>query len=356
VEPPAWWTVKSGADVVVEDAHLSPVHGSYKTVHEGTVAGARVVVKRPYHELFAADDADGAAGPDERSTKKREKRGGDRALYAFDDEFGEFYSELLYLEFLRGQPGVPELLGCWRDPDPPRQWAMVVAHGGDAIGGAPTSSRGAEYYSPVEYYLAAKRRPLELARSWLRVGRTLERGGYVMTDLKVDQFTLRDGEILLIDAPDPHGGVVGAFMDENHPAFREQFFPMDGRTCAFDGDCPTTKAFHCCCKQRLGRRLHAGKGDAPPPVICETNRGAPEAQGRCGADGKCAPLSSKLAVFDWANRNWILDHVIARAPEPEAALLRRLKARMSAPDPDDRPTFPELLAMLDRGAAALGRW
>ena len=40
VEPPAWWTVKSGADVVVEDAHFSPVHGSYKAVHEGTVAGA----------------------------------------------------------------------------------------------------------------------------------------------------------------------------------------------------------------------------------------------------------------------------------------------------------------------------
>ena len=204
------------------------------------------------------------------------------------------------------------------------------------------------YSAPYAYFASAWKRSLALARSWLRLGRTFaERGGYLLTDLTPFQFTIRGDEIYLIDAPRPHSGPVADYYDAHHPEFRRANYPMDNATCAADEDCPTTKEFHCCCASRGVLARHAsGK-------VCSLgSRGAPESQGICVA-GRCATLSAKTNVFDWANRNWILDHIIALAPRPEGDLLRGLKARMSAWDPADRPTFSELLADLDRGASAL---
>ena len=168
----------------------------------------------------------------------------------------------------------------------------------------------------------------------------------MLTDLTPFQFTIKDDAIYLVDAPKPHSGPVADYYDAHHPEYRHANYPMDNATCAADADCPTTKEFHCCCATRGPEAYHSsGK-------VCVGSRGAPEAKGRCAA-GRCARLSAATHVFDWANRNWILDHVIALAPKPEAALLRGLKARMSAADPADRPTFSEALAALDRGARAL---
>ena len=66
----------------------------------------------------------------------------------------------------------------------------------------------------------------------------------------------------------------------------------------------------------------------------------------------CAALSAKTHVFDFANRAWILGAVRDAATGPEADALAALMARMSAPDPDDRPTFAGALALLDRWNAS----
>ena len=83
-----------------------------------------------------------------------------------------------------------------------------------------------------------------------------------------------------------------------------------------------------------------------------TGRGAPEAVGYCTANRTCAALSAKTHVFDFANRAWILGAVRDAATGPEADALAALMARMSAPDPDDRPTFAGALALLDRWNAS----
>ena len=50
---------------------------------------------------------------------------------------GVLYLEMVYLEALRGRPGIPELLGAWWDG--PRV-VLVVADGGEAIARGPRAS------------------------------------------------------------------------------------------------------------------------------------------------------------------------------------------------------------------------
>ena len=395
VAPPAWWRVRRREDVkdargevvTLDGKDASNMHGIHKNVKVARIrvdgADADVVVK------WQTDNG------------------------AKKDVFGEFYTELLYLEHMRGQPGVPELHGAWyvgeRRNAP--HYAYVVADCGAPVAFA---AGGPEYALPAAYFDAAYANPLAVARSWFRLGRSFaERGGYVLGDFQPQQFTILDGEIFLVDAPDAHEGpAADAYRSLNAKAHAARFpadnasyatrdsEPEKGRPstwvirsrsehprfetpkggapsseddpkraetdrerrlhkgekrsrprCGSDSErrrCPTApKSYHCCCDvvDRRGKIHRGGKR-------CTKSRGAPEAKalGRCGADGKCPTLSAKTHVFDFANRNWILDHVAALAPEAEAALLRRLKAVMSAPDPDDRPTFSELLERLDQGA------
>lgn len=123
-------------------------------------------------------------------------------------EFGDrdsdiAYFELLYLESLRGEPGVPRLYGGWRTPT---SVVWVTSYGGDTVashlrceGGRELSRRGycgardktdedRPAIAGAAYARRAAEAPLELARSWLRCFRSFgEVGGFVLTDFKPDQ-------------------------------------------------------------------------------------------------------------------------------------------------------------------------
>ena len=102
--------------------------------------------------------------------------------------------------------------------------------------------------------------------------------------------------------------------------------------CDTDDDCPPTKNNHSC------RR----------PGSCEAGaRGAPEARGKC-LEGTCALLSEKTHVYDIANRPWLLPYIAERATGGDRAFLVALIRHASAEDPDDRPSFAELVGAIDR--------
>ena len=129
------------------------------------------------------------------------------------------YFELLWLEYLRGEPGVPALYGGWMTSE---HLVWVVSHGGPLIGTIRDPRVNHNRKKPPimlsAYDEMAREDPLHLARSWLRCFRSFgERGGFVLTDFKVDQFTLgRDGEIYLVDGPAPNSGPVAACVEINH--------------------------------------------------------------------------------------------------------------------------------------------
>ena len=88
----------------------------------------------------------------------------------------------------------------------------------------------------------------------------------------------------------------------------------------------------------VGREVHAGKIRA---------RGAPEARGKC-VEGTCALLSEKTHVWDVAHRPWLLPYIADRATGGDRAFLVALIRHASAEDPDDRPSFAELVGAIDR--------
>ncbi|KAH8067515.1 hypothetical protein JL721_7629 [Aureococcus anophagefferens] len=113
--PPRHWRVRSPADVSGNSTAL--VESYQKEVNISRLAGsaAPVVVK-------ALQNA---------------------GAFAFGHRESDIaYFELLYLEWLRGEPGIPWLWGGWTTPS---RVVWVVSHGGDrvgtgkALGAAPTS-------------------------------------------------------------------------------------------------------------------------------------------------------------------------------------------------------------------------
>ena len=59
-------------------------------------------------------------------------------------------------------------------------------------------------------------------------------------------------------------------------------------------------------------------------------------------------LSEKTHVYDVANRPWLLPYIADRATGGDRAFLVALIRHASAEDPDDRPSFAELVAAIDR--------
>ena len=95
----------------------------------------------------------------------------------------------------------------------------------------------------------------------------------------------------------------------------------------------------------------AAELDRHEPERCNRGRrgarGAPEARGKC-LEGTCALLSEKTHVYDVANRPWLLPYIADRATGGDRAFLVALIRHASAEDPDDRPSFTELVAAIDR--------
>ena len=99
--------------------------------------------------------------------------------------------EILYLEVLRGAPGVPELYGGWRTE---HGLVWVVQHAGAIIGQGKDRAGRLSVLSDA-YAAACRDRPLQIARAWFRCFQSIVEGGFVLTDFKIDQFTF-DGDSL----------------------------------------------------------------------------------------------------------------------------------------------------------------
>ncbi|KAH8071604.1 serine/threonine kinase [Aureococcus anophagefferens] len=191
--PPTHWRVRSPDDLDNRtDQALSG--GARKDVWLSQLRdGRRVVVKALRHE----------------------------GAFEFGDRASNVaYFELLFLEGLRGEPGIPELFGAYETPPfdvahKPLVWATSNGGGRVATGTGTLDSHSGKK-SEIKYSevcdARARDAPLDLARAWLRCFRSFgERGGFVLTDFKPEQFTLdANGDIYLVDGPAPNSGPIAA--------------------------------------------------------------------------------------------------------------------------------------------------
>ena len=264
------------------------------------------------------------------------------------------------LEYLRGEPGVPALYGGWMTSE---HLVWVVSHGGPLIGTIRDPRVNHNRKKPPSMLSAydemAREDPLHLARSWLRCFRSFaERGGFVLTDFKVDQFTLgRDGEIYLVDGPAPNSGPVAAFArrhftsgapdniltKDNRDATKPKHIDLEPGAAASCGE--DRKRSATCGKRTYDYHRCDSCKDGVTLLGIPNSRSAPELT-RC-RDDKCEAFDWRVHVFDVARRAWILPRIIALAKDKRAReTLANVADRMAAARPEDRPTFDALLREL----------
>ena len=294
-------------------------------------------------------------------------------------EFGDrasniAYFELLFLEGLRGEPGIPELFGAYETPTHV-VWAMSNGGGRVATGTGTLSHSGKNHtikYSKV-YDARARDAPLDVARAWLRCFRSFgERGGFVLTDFKPEQFTLdANGDIYLVDGPAPNVGPIAAHARRHftkktwHPEQADKlkrariyvegigmerpikaYYLQPGAAQPCPSDDTDAGAAICALRTHV---VHNGCSrlflDEGSPKCGERWLSGPEVTD-C-VDGACAPFDWRVHVYDVAAREWILPHIIAVAEDRAAAArLERLLPRMMSEDPRVRPSFSALLREL----------
>ena len=218
----------------------------------------------------------------------------------------------------------------------------VTSDGGASVGkGLGRSSDPAKLSKAYDH--RARKHPIEVARAWFRCFRSFgERGGFVLTDFKADQFTLdARGDVYLVDGPAPNVGPAAAFA-------RRRVNATDPRALepgAAPHACPAGDAGRRACGKRTYKwhlKCHVG---------CDNDAYAAPELVACRAGGTCAPFGAKAHVYDAAAKYWILPRVVALAEDRSAAArLGALLPRMMSEDPRDRPTFSALLEELERGA------
>ncbi len=312
--PPSW-TVSKEEDVPGPWREV-PGNNHAKKVFRATLHNKSVIVKRKHHDPRGHD------------------LGG-----------STIYKELLYLEALRGEPGVPELLGAWFEHT---HATYVVQDCGSMIGAGAGSAADPTILSEA-FRRRAETHPLQLARSLLACFQTWASAGFVQDDFYAPQFTLSDGgAIFLVDGPDDFllasslgNAVVHAWgtRNESEPCYLNRMVLRDvaggkcaPQACDGDRDCPWTRESHSC----------RGAGSCEP-----RSRGAPEARGKC-VKGTCMRLSEKTHVYDVANRPWLLPFIADHASQGrDRHFLRSLVRRAGAGDPGMRPSFAELVDAID---------
>ena len=320
--PPAHWAVTAPSDVRAGSGFVLESGQKQVVASQLTGAsGAQVVVKALRK----------AAGP-----------------FAFGDRASDIaYFELVYLEYLRGAQGVPLLHGGWETRS---HVFWVTSHDGLPIATGKGTHAHPMYYL-ADYDRRATEEPLALAISWLRCFRSFgERGGFVLTDFKPEQFTLDSrGRISLVDGPAPNAGDVAAFARRHFDGWRgpdppshiavagapppaqPDLEPGGPRPCGAAG--PTLT-----CAARSHQNHHGCRY-----ADCANATGAPELAA-CEADGACARFDWRAHVFDAATRSWIFPRIISLARDRGAAKrLKKLLGPMTARDPRDRPPFSALL-------------
>ena len=338
--PPIHWRVRSPDDL---DNRTDHMHSGYKDVWLSQLRdGRRVVVKTLHHE----------------------------GAFEFGGRTSDIaYFELLFLEGLRGEPGIPKLFGAYKTPTHV-MWATSNGGGRVATGGKVKNP--AIKYSEV-YDARARSAPLDLARAWLRCFRSFaERGGFVLTDFKPEQFTLdANGDIYLVDGPAPNSGPIAAHA-------RRHFTKKTWRPEQADKLKMARIYVEGIGMERPTKTYYLQPGAAQPCPSDDADAGAAvcalrtdaahngcgikllhEGLSKCGerllsgpevsdcVDGACAPFDWRVHVYDAAAREWILPHIIAVAEDRAAAArLERLLPRMMSEDPRVRPSFSALLREL----------
>ena len=347
--PPAHWRVRGPEDIAAESTVL--VESKQKEVNASTLA--------------RAGDGESVAPRVIIKALRRE------AAFAFGNRESDIaYFELLYLEYLRDEPGIPHLYGGWTSPS---HVVWVVSDGGTQIG----SGRKDPKMAP-EYDARAREAPLELARSWFRLFRSFaeQPGGFVLTDFKAEQFTIDGrGELSLVDGPAPNSGPLGDFAHRHFASGATPHRSLDlrpglsvpcggGEVPKFPSADPIMGRKHThqrnvsrtyfaalranmTCAKRTYYYHHCFplvKCNPPNASLAET-RGAPELH-TC-RDGRCDAFDGGVHVWDVADKQWILPRIIELAEDRGAAArLEALRPRMMREDPRDRPTFASLLADL----------
>ena len=125
---------------------------------------------------------------------------GSQANHTRDRLGGTVYLEMVYLESLRGAPGIPKLYGAWLMNE--HVW-YATQDCGRPIGVSPHPGRGTKPTVLSSDFLArARDKPLELARALLRCFRSWATAGFLLDDFKAQQFTLDShGDVYLVDGP-----------------------------------------------------------------------------------------------------------------------------------------------------------
>ena len=317
---PNTWTVRSREDI---DGPHTDIYNKSKHVYRAHVQGKRVVVK-----------SGGWSGS--------------------SSENSVLYFEMVYMEALRGEPGIPDLLGAWFEED--RNLTYVVRDCGETIG---KGIIGKGSSMSLAYARRAADAPLQLARSLLMCFRSWASAGFLLDDFRVSQFTLNGaGEIYLVDGPKALAnaplGIFAAACTSGQPGRGVLLVNNTARACERDSDCPRSGYKHSCHQRQV-----CGKHGCHKHRACEVGaRGAPEALGKCRADGACLLLSEKTHVYDVANRPWLLPYIAERARGAANDLLLAVIRRASAKNPDDRPSFAELVNFIGNGTATavLRQW
>ena len=291
---PDTWTVRSHSDLT---GPIAEIYDKAKRVSRAHFKGRRVVVKT----------------------------GGRHGLSNENQGAGVLYFELLYLEALRGAPGIPELLGAWVEDG---NVTYVVRDCGQAIG---AGTSGKPSILSTAYARRAEHSPLELARALIACFQSFA-ANFLLDDFRVTQFTLDGkGHIYLVDGPKVlHNSSLG---DQVYDVWGTRHNQEDNSAlaCAGDGDCPATHRLHSC------RDSVCEPGSLP----------APEATGTC-RDKACLPVSARTHVYDVANRPWLLPFIADRARDWKTKkFLRSLIGEANQTRPDARPSFAELVHRID---------
>ena len=232
------------------------------------------------------------------------------------------------------------MLGAWKEAGGP---VYVVSDGGESYatkfpldGRKGVLKRIEPIDGPTAFALAASL--LDCFRSFAEIG------GYFLDDLSPHQFAVRDDTISLIDGPRLLSNApVASYLLAERVAHSMTGF--DGRACADDKACPATRHHHSC----VGGNSRFGNfaGSAAVPVACRDGSfSAPEARGWC-IEGNCRPVTAKTHAYDVGSRPWALPR-LAKATTSNRAqkFLEDLIGRLTAADPDARPTLTEALDLL----------
>ena len=254
------------------------------------------------------------------------------------EKANSLHLELVYLEYLRWMPGIPWLYGAFFDKD--GDLSYVVEDAGEQIG------RGGNMRSGLSglYCYAARSNPLALVKAIFAVFESYsEKGGFILTDFKSDQFTLKKQRdcagyvVYLVDGPLSTHGDCSEFLKRKYP-------------------CPNSpdrvhhknnNAVQTCC---FVPPTEPGASEPSSPGDVQVFTFNKRVEGSCRS---ASMVQASKHVSDVATREWLLPFIIEEARQgPQAwvaGYLETLIPNMTAQEEEARPSFKQLLENLPSG-------